>query len=94
MRPIIVPTLILLLAAAGACSRHDQSEARRDAHIAVADAKVGVRKLANSADVAKAKAEVRKTADQAKHELKKTADQARAAVHNTAHDAKRKADDS
>lgn len=92
MRPIITAAALIALAAAGACSRHDQSEARRDAHIAVADAKVGVRKLANSADVAKAKAEVRKTADQAKHELHKTAEQAKAAVRNTAHEAKRKAD--
>lgn len=92
MRPIITTAAILVLAAAGACSRHDQAQAQRDAHIAVADAKVGVRKLAASADVAKAKAEVRKTADQAKHELKKTAEQARAAVRDTAHEAKRKAD--
>lgn len=92
MRPIIIPVALFAICAVGACSRHDQTQAQRDAHIAVADAKIGVRKLAKSADVAKAKAEVRKTAEQAKHEIKKTAEQAKAAVRNTAHDVKRKAD--
>ncbi|MGA0602445.1 hypothetical protein ACO2Q3_17185 [Caulobacter sp. KR2-114] len=92
MRPILTLAALVALAAAGACSRHDQSQAQRDAHNVVADARLGVRKLAASADVAKARAEVRKTADQAKRELKETGDQARAAVRGTAHEVKRKSD--